>query len=72
MPVLWCSLSVNERWGLKVTGRLTPQIRRSEPGICPICGMTLEPEGIPEAEAASPRSCAPYARQRTDDATLGI
>jgi Cu+-exporting ATPase len=27
-----------------------PQIRRSEPGSCPICGMALEPEGIPEAE----------------------
>jgi Cu+-exporting ATPase len=30
------------------------QIRRSEPGICPICGMTLEPAGIPEAQATSP------------------
>jgi Cu+-exporting ATPase len=30
------------------------QIRRSEPGICPICGMTLEPVGIPEAEATGP------------------
>jgi P-type Cu+ transporter len=31
-----------------------PQIRRGEPGSCPICGMALEPEGIPEAEGASP------------------
>jgi Cu+-exporting ATPase len=31
-----------------------PQIRRSEPGSCPICGMALEPEGIPEAEGTSP------------------
>jgi len=31
-----------------------PQIRGSEPGNCPICGMTLEPEGIPEAEGTSP------------------
>jgi Cu+-exporting ATPase len=30
------------------------QIRRSEPGSCPICGMALEPEGIPEAEGTSP------------------
>ena len=30
------------------------QIRRNEPGNCPICGMTLEPEGIPEPERTSP------------------
>ena len=31
-----------------------PQIRRNAPGSCPICGMALEPEGIPEAEGTSP------------------
>jgi P-type Cu+ transporter len=31
-----------------------PQIRRSKPGSCPICGMALEPDGIPEAENTSP------------------
>jgi Cu+-exporting ATPase len=31
-----------------------PQIRRSAPGNCPICGMALEPEGIPDAEGTSP------------------
>jgi Cu+-exporting ATPase len=31
-----------------------PQIRRNEPGNCPICGMTLEPEAIPEREGTSP------------------
>jgi Cu+-exporting ATPase len=31
-----------------------PQIRRGEPGNCPICGMTLEPEGLPDAEGTSP------------------
>jgi Cu+-exporting ATPase len=30
------------------------QIRRNQPGNCPICGMTLEPEGIPDAEGTSP------------------
>ncbi len=30
------------------------QIRRNEPGNCPICGMTLEPEGVPDAEGTSP------------------
>ena len=31
-----------------------PQIRRNEPGSCPICGMALEPERIPEVEGTSP------------------
>ena len=36
--------------GTIYTCPMHPQIRRSEPGSCPICGMALEPEGIPEAE----------------------
>jgi Cu+-exporting ATPase len=31
-----------------------PQIRRNEPGSCPICGMALEPAGVPEAEGTNP------------------
>jgi Cu+-exporting ATPase len=31
-----------------------PQIRREAPGSCPICGMALESEGIPEAEGSNP------------------
>src|SRR3984957_4316505 len=31
-----------------------PQIRQDDPGNCPICGMTLELEGIPETEGTSP------------------
>ena len=31
-----------------------PQIRRNEPGICPICGMTLEPVAVTEQGGASP------------------
>ncbi|CZG14076.1 TPA: heavy metal translocating P-type ATPase [Legionella pneumophila subsp. pneumophila] len=31
-----------------------PEIRQSNPGICPICGMTLEPESITTEEGASP------------------
>jgi P-type Cu+ transporter len=30
------------------------QIRRNAPGNCPICGMALEPAGIPAAEGANP------------------
>ena len=40
--------------GTIYTCPMHPQIRRNEPGNCPICGMTLEPEGIPDAEGPSP------------------
>src|ERR1700722_7644393 len=30
-----------------------PQIRRDQPGSCPICGMALEPAGIPETLGTS-------------------
>jgi len=40
--------------GTIYTCPMHPQIRRSEPGSCPICGMALEPEGIPDAEGTSP------------------
>ncbi len=30
------------------------QIKRNAPENCPICGMALEPEGIPEAQGANP------------------
>jgi Cu+-exporting ATPase len=31
-----------------------PQVRRNAPGSCPICGMALEPQGIPKTEGTSP------------------
>jgi len=40
--------------GTIYTCPMHPQIRRSKPGSCPICGMALEPEGIPEAEGTNP------------------
>ncbi|MDP8984811.1 MAG: heavy metal translocating P-type ATPase [Pseudomonadota bacterium] len=40
--------------GTIYTCPMHPQIRRDAPGSCPICGMALEPEGIPEAEGANP------------------
>jgi Cu+-exporting ATPase len=40
--------------GTIYTCPMHPQIRQSAPGSCPICGMALEPEGIPEAEGTSP------------------
>jgi Cu+-exporting ATPase len=40
--------------GTVYTCPMHSQIRRNAPGICPICGMALEPEGIPEAEGMGP------------------
>jgi Cu+-exporting ATPase len=55
-----------------------PQIRRSAPGSCPLCGMALEPEGIPEAEGAGSelkdmtRRCVIGAALATPIAVLGM
>ena len=43
-----------EPTGTIYTCPMHPQIRRDAPGSCPICGMALEPEGIPEAEGSNP------------------
>jgi Cu+-exporting ATPase len=40
--------------GTLYTCPMHPEIRRTEHGSCPICGMALEPEGIPEAAGTSP------------------
>jgi Cu+-exporting ATPase len=40
--------------GTVYTCPMHPQIRRNEPGSCPLCGMALEPHGIPGAEGTSP------------------
>ena len=40
--------------GVIYTCPMHPQIRRTEPGNCPICGMTLEPVGAGETNGPSP------------------
>jgi len=40
--------------GAIYTCPMHPQIQRNAPGSCPICGMALEPQGIPDAEGANP------------------
>ncbi len=40
--------------GTIYTCPMHPQVRRDAPGSCPICGMALEAEGIPEAEGTHP------------------
>jgi P-type Cu+ transporter len=40
--------------GVVYTCPMHPQIRRNEPGNCPICGMTLEPVNPASAGAVSP------------------
>ncbi|MDA1098591.1 MAG: heavy metal translocating P-type ATPase [Proteobacteria bacterium] len=36
--------------GTKYTCPMHPEIVRDEPGICPICGMALEPMGVPAGD----------------------
>ena len=36
--------------GTKYTCPMHPEIVRDEPGSCPICGMTLEPMGVPSSD----------------------
>jgi Cu+-exporting ATPase len=43
-----------ENAGMIYTCPMHAQVRRDTPGSCPICGMALEAEGIPEAEGTSP------------------
>jgi len=40
--------------GTVYTCPMHPQIHKNAPGSCPLCGMALEPEGIPAAEGANP------------------
>ena len=40
--------------GTVYTCPMHPQIRRNEPGNCPICGMTLEPVGASETSGPTP------------------
>jgi Cu+-exporting ATPase len=40
--------------GTIYTCPMHPQIRCNNPGNCPICGMTLEPEAITDADGTSP------------------
>jgi P-type Cu+ transporter len=40
--------------GKNYTCPMHPQIRRHAPGSCPICGMALEPEGIPDTAGTNP------------------
>jgi Cu+-exporting ATPase len=46
--------AATEPTGTIYTCPMHPQIRRDAPGSCPICGMALEPEGIPEKEGSNP------------------
>ncbi len=47
-----CGMRIDS--GTIYTCPMHPQIRQSAPGSCPICGMALEPESIPETEGTSP------------------
>ena len=40
--------------GTLYTCPMHPQIRQAEPGSCPLCGMALEPAGIPATQGTNP------------------
>ena len=40
--------------GVIYTCPMHPEIRRAQPGNCPICGMALEPAGLPGESGSSP------------------
>jgi Cu+-exporting ATPase len=43
--------------GVIYTCPMHPEIRQSEPGACPKCGMTLEPMGVPAPKAKIEYTC---------------
>lgn len=53
-PIAPGPAAVPGRGGIVYTCPMHPQIRQNAPGNCPICGMVLEPAGIPAAEGANP------------------
>ncbi len=43
-----------------------PEIREDKPGVCPKCGMALEPTGIPEAATKTEYTCPMHPEIRQD------
>ncbi|MFT5509782.1 MAG: Cu+-exporting ATPase [Hyphomicrobiaceae bacterium] len=58
--------------GVKYTCLMHPEIVRKEPGQCPICGMALEPTGIPAADEASNSELVDFKRRFLIGAVLTV
>ncbi len=48
------TLASSSHLGVIYTCPMHSQIRKKAPGSCPLCGMALEPEGVPAALATNP------------------
>ncbi|MFU0507013.1 heavy metal translocating P-type ATPase [Pseudaminobacter sp. NGMCC 1.201702] len=58
--------------GTKYTCPMHPEIIRDEPGSCPICGMALEPMGVPTGEEGPNPELVDFTRRFWVSAALSI
>ncbi len=57
--------------GAVYTCPMHPEVRRDGPGDCPICGMALEPAGVPDRDAPNPE-LADFRRRFVVGAALAV
>lgn len=60
------------RDGTLYTCPMHPQILRDGPGTCPICGMALEPKGVPAADAGPNPELIDFTRRLKVGAVLAV
>ncbi|MEW9808618.1 heavy metal translocating P-type ATPase [Mesorhizobium sp. ZMM04-5] len=58
--------------GTKYTCPMHPQIVRDEPGACPICGMALEPMGVPTGDEGPNPELVDFTRRFVVSAALSV
>jgi P-type Cu+ transporter len=58
--------------GTLYTCPMHPEIVQQGPGICPICGMALEPKGVPPADAGPSPELVDFSRRLKVGAALSI
>lgn len=58
--------------GTKYTCPMDPEIVRDEPGACPICGMALEPMGVPNGDAGPSPELVDFTRRLWISAALAL
>ncbi|MBP0441497.1 heavy metal translocating P-type ATPase [Tianweitania sediminis] len=58
--------------GTQYTCPMHPEIIRDKPGSCPICGMALEPMGVPTADEGSNPELVDFTRRLWVSAVLSI
>jgi Cu+-exporting ATPase len=58
--------------GTLYTCPMHPEVVQQGPGICPICGMALEPKGVPAADAGPSPELVDFSRRLKVGAALSI